>query len=99
MDLIIDFYKELDALNLIIFWGIIIVILLLLIFSLILINKNKKLKRIVEQNTKYEEELPIIKESVFCEGNNETKSELINPILNNQTEEFKEENVSELPKA
>ena len=62
MELIIDFYKSLDTLNLIIFWGIIIVIVLLLIFSLILINKNKKLKSIVDRKTKYEEELPIIKE-------------------------------------
>ena len=48
MKFIIDFYKNLDPLNLIIFWGIIIVIILLLIFSFILINKNKKLKKIVE---------------------------------------------------
>lgn len=59
MDLIIDFYKNLDTLNLIIFWGIIIVIILLLIFSLILISKNKKLKKLVATQTKYEEEIPI----------------------------------------
>jgi len=49
MDFIIDYYKSLDTLNLIIFWGIIIVVILLLIFSCILLNKNKKLKKIVEK--------------------------------------------------
>lgn len=48
---LIDFYKELDTLNLIIFWGIIIVIVLLLIFSIIIANKNKKLKALIEKNT------------------------------------------------
>lgn len=47
---LINFYKELDTLNLIIFWGIIIVIVLLLIFSIIIANKNKKLKALVEKN-------------------------------------------------
>lgn len=60
MKFIIDFYKSLDSLNLIIFWGIIIVIILLLIFSFILINKNKKLKQLVENKTK-QEDLPIKK--------------------------------------
>ena len=67
MELIIDFYKELDILNLIIFWGIIIVIILLLVFSLILINKNKKLKRIVEKQNKYEDEIPIKKQELIKE--------------------------------
>lgn len=62
MEFIINFYKELDTLNLIIFWGIIIVIILLLIFSFILINKNKKLKKLVETQNRDEEELPIIKQ-------------------------------------
>lgn len=60
MNLIIDFYKSLDMLNLIIFWGIIIVIILLLIFSFILVNKNKKLKKIVETGN-LQEDLPIKK--------------------------------------
>lgn len=47
MKLIIDFYKELDVLNLILFWGIIIVITLLLTFSIIMVNKNKKLRQII----------------------------------------------------
>ena len=60
MKFIIDFYKNLDTLNLIIFWGIIIVIILLLIFSFILIHKNKKLKKLVENKLK-SEGLPIKK--------------------------------------
>ena len=44
MDLIIDFYKSLDTINLIVFWGIIIVLILLLVFAIVLSNKNKKLK-------------------------------------------------------
>ena len=47
MKLIIEFYKELDVLNLILFWGIIIVITLLLTFSIIMVNKNKKLRQII----------------------------------------------------
>lgn len=64
MDLIIDFYKSLDTLNLIIFWGIIIVIILLLIFSSILITKNKKTKRKIDDTSdnEYEEDLPIKEE-------------------------------------
>ena len=83
MDLIIEFYKELDTLNLIIFWGIIIVIVLLLIFSFVLINKNKKLKRMVEQNSKYEEDLPIIKETAIPQINSEKYSEGIIIKFNN----------------
>ena len=64
MKLIIDFYKGLDTLNLIIFWGIIIVIILLLIFSVILMNKNKKLKIMVEQKNQNGEELPIKKDEI-----------------------------------
>lgn len=48
MKYIVDFYKNLDMVNLIIFWGTIIVVLLLLIFSIILANKNKKLRHIIE---------------------------------------------------
>lgn len=48
MKYIIDFYKELDMVNLIVFWGTIIVVILLLTFSIILANKNKKLKYILE---------------------------------------------------
>ena len=56
MNLIIDFYKDLDTINLIIFWGIILVILLLLIFSIIIVNKNKRLRRIIIDKSKEIEE-------------------------------------------
>jgi len=95
MEFIIDFYKGLDTLNLIIFWGIIIVIILLLIFSFILINKNKKLKSLVEKSNKYEEELPIKKEETTIEKNVEiknTEEKKDNIILPTIKEEPKEEN-------
>ena len=50
MNYILDFYKGLDTVNLIIFWGVIIVVLLLLIFSIIIANKNRKLEKIIESN-------------------------------------------------
>ena len=50
MDFIVEFYKELDTINLIIFWGVIIVVFLLLTFAIIIANKNKKLERIIEEN-------------------------------------------------
>ncbi len=50
MKLIIDFYKELDTFNLILFWGVIIVITLLLIFSIIMIYKNRRLEEIIDKN-------------------------------------------------
>lgn len=89
MDLIIDFYKELDTLNLIIFWGIIIVIILLLIFSFILINKNKKLKKIVEKQNKYEEEIPIKKTELSQEAIYENKKELETPKVTEEPEKPK----------
>jgi len=80
MDFIIDYYKSLDTLNLIIFWGIIIVVILLLIFSCILLNKNKKLKKIVEKTTQPEEELPIKKIEMITENNEIEKNNNVNNI-------------------
>ena len=82
MNFIIDFYKELDTLNLIIFWGIIIVTILLLIFSFIMINKNKKLKKLVATKiVNTEDELPIKKETenkeVLLEINKEEEMSVI----------------------
>ena len=87
MNYIIDFYKGLDTVNLIIFWGVIIVVLLLLIFSIIMVNKNKKLERIIERNgidTDDEEEdddddLAIKKEDEVSTIKEEIKEEL--PII------------------
>lgn len=95
MKLIIDFYNSLDTLNLIIFWGIIIVILLLLIFSLIMVNKNKKLKKIVENCNQDEKEIPIKKEELTKESIKEEIEEEnfipINNIFLEEQEKPKEE--------
>ena len=50
MKFIVDFYKGLDAVNLLIFWGVIIVVLLLLIFAIIITNKNRKLEKILAKS-------------------------------------------------
>ncbi len=81
MNLIIDFYKDLDTINLVLFWGIILTIVLLLIFSLIIVNKNKKLKRII-----------ITKEKEIKESRNELaiKQNIVNEekIIVNRNEDF-----------
>ena len=51
MNYIIEFYKGLDTVNLIIFWGVIIVIVLLLVFAIIISNKNKELVKIIESKS------------------------------------------------
>lgn len=96
MNFIIDFYKELDTVNLIIFWGVIIVVLLLLIFSIILANKNRKLEKIIESNginiedndydelpIKKEKEPQIIEEKTNIEINNNFNTQ-------EQTEKYSE---------
>ncbi len=50
MNFFVEFYKGLDTVNLIIFWGVIIVVLLLLIFAIIIARKNHKLERIIIEN-------------------------------------------------
>lgn len=76
MNLIQDFYINLDSLELIIFWGIILVVILTIILIIIVINKKKKTKEIIEDN--YIEELPI---------NIEKLNEEPEEILENITEE------------
>ena len=95
MNFIIDFYKSLETLDLIIFWGIIIVIILLLIFSLIMINKNEKFKKII--NKKHEkkdsnnnEELPIKKDNIETSINSEIN-------IDNELETEKEIILPEIP--
>jgi len=56
MNFIVEFYQSLDALNVIIFWGIIIVILLLIVFIILMINKNKKNKTEITHKS-YQDEL------------------------------------------
>ena len=71
MNYILEFYKGLDTVNLIIFWGVIIVVLLLLIFAIIITNKNKKLEKIIESkginidNNDIDQELAIKKVDEF----------------------------------
>ena len=81
MKYVIDFYKELDTINLILFWGIVFVTLLLLIFSTIIVRKNRKLKKII-----------ISKEQELEDSRNELaiKTEHINFIQNNIEESKKE---------
>ena len=60
MDLIIDFYKSLDTINLIVFWGIIIVLILLLVFAIVQSNKNKKLKAMLNiEKVQNSDEIPV----------------------------------------
>ena len=88
MKYIIDFYKDLDMVNLIVFWGTIIVVILLLTFSIILANKNKKLKHIIESKgidiNSFEEddELAIKKDSEIkiIKENNNYEEEIIDDI-------------------
>ena len=64
MNYIVEFYKSLDTLNLILFWGIIIVIILLLTFSIIIANKNRKLKAMLlakqKEEAKNETPIPVV---------------------------------------
>ncbi len=89
MDLIIDFYKNLDTINLIVFWGIIIVLILLLVFAIILINKNIKLKAMLNENileenkTTSSDEIPVRNEIIKEE--NEIK--IIEEETNNEIKE------------
>ena len=82
MKFIIDFYHNLDTVNLILFWGVIIVVTLLLFFAIIINNKNKKLK-----------ELIIAKEIELDDAKNELaiKIEQNNQKENDDKEELKEE--------
>lgn len=87
MKSLINFYNNLDALNLIMFWGIIIVIILLIIFTILLINKNKKIKQQIKENNDSDIaklEIPLIKQSTTTVDN--IKSE-----IKNETKELDEE--------
>ena len=95
MKFIVEFYKELDTVNLILFWGIIIVIILLLAFSIIISIKNRKLKTLLkektlndESNISHNDDIPIIKE----ENINVTIKE--ESAIENNSEPIKEDNYS-----
>ena len=95
MDLIIDFYKNLDTINLIVFWGIIIVLILLLIFAIVLINKNMRLKEMLDESISEEnkttssDEIPVKNEII----KEETETKIIEEKTNNSI--MKEESVPE----
>ena len=98
MNIIINFYKELDTLNLIIFWGVIIVIILLLIFAIVISNKNRKLKLLLEKkeesHSNEKENIEItnnaIKENIVKEVYNE-------PIIPNDIKPHKDDTPKVLP--
>ncbi len=101
MDFIIEFYKGLDTINLIIFWGVIIVVLLLLIFSIILANKNRELKRLLLEKEEEPEEdgVPVSYEENVDEVE-EKEEEFIPfaaPISTEESETVPEEEVEETP--
>lgn len=100
---IIDFYNSLDALNLIIFWGIVIVIILLIIFFILIISQKRKntfeeekVEEIIEgyipvkeENITYEEEDLIQKNTSFFEKKLEEPKE--ENVLSIFPEKIKEE--------
>ena len=85
MNFIINFYQELDTLNLIIFWGVIVVILLLLIFSIVIANKNKKLKMAIKSNLKSQES------TITKNETKENKPDIEIPITNESQEDIPEQ--------
>lgn len=98
MNFIIDFYKDLETLELILFWGIIIVIILLLVFSIIMTNKNNKLQKLIVKKNQKEitdnkyEELPIKDENQQLELSKD------NQLYNENKEEFESSiNMPEIP--
>ena len=58
MKYIVDFYKSLDTVNLIIFWVVIAVLLLLIIFSSILAHKNREDDEIIDEELDKDETAP-----------------------------------------
>ncbi len=104
MDFIIEFYKGLDTINLIIFWGVIIVVLLLLIFSIILANKNRELKRLLleKEEEPEEDDVPVSYEERVTEVEEKGKEEefipFAAPVNTEEAETVPEEEVEETPK-
>ena len=97
MKLIIDFYKELDTFNLILFWGVIIVITLLLIFSIIMIHKNRQLEEIIGKNgldIDDDDDLAIAKTTHRVE-NDINKTNVINNISYETNDNYAIKNVDE----
>ena len=78
---LIQKYNDLNILETIIFWGVILLIILIIILAIILIIKNKKNKKEISIDTP--EELPIIKEEPHSLEKNEQ-----NEIFSFPREEF-----------
>lgn len=101
MEFILEFYQSLETLDLIIFWGIIIVIILLIIFSLVMINKNKKLKKMVSKNNQEkqtintDQELPI--KTTNLSDQVDKSINLDSTPKKNDQEELKEIDLPEIP--
>ncbi len=101
MNFFVEFYKGLDVINLVIFWGVIIVVLLLLIFAIIIARKNHRLERIIIENgidlDEYDDDLAIKRQTtaekekeVVVEDHYHTET---TNIVNNHTDEVKQETV------
>ena len=82
MDYIIELYKNLDSINLLLFWGVIIVIILLLVFSIIMINKNRTLKNIIAEQSK---NVGSTSSDIPIKQVNDTRSETKETILSQET--------------
>ena len=107
---LVDFYNGLDALNLIIFWGIVIVVILIIVFAILLLCKKKKgnEESIEESKEEKTEEIiptldelkeePVINEEVPKEEPEESKEiphEPTSPIIEEEKNFVAEEHVIE----
>lgn len=98
MSFIVDIYKELETIDLIIFCGIIVMIILLFVFSMIVSNKSDNLKKLINKKNKKEitdckyEELPIKKEKQHIESLTKDQT-----LEENQNEEQISVNLPEIP--
>lgn len=90
-----DFYNNLTDNGVLFFWIVVFLVLFLLFLSIILINKNKKLRKLIEEkNTSDEDNLPIsnVIEEEVKEDNTviEKKEETIIPLEENKIEDKEE---------
>lgn len=94
---IINYYTNLDSLNKIIFWGIILVVILILIFTILMINKTKKTKIIKESEIPEKEIVPINNKNILVdEKNNISAKQEIEKISQKEKNEDIKFNVEEL---
>lgn len=103
------FYNNLTNDGVLFFWIVVFLVIFLLILSITLINKNKKLKKLIEDNTTdSDENIPISNVMEEVKEDNiviEEKEETIIPLEENKTEDKEEikieikDEVKEEPKA